>query len=60
MFIVIVMFIFIVRHLHLVKHPLSDETRKEQLKLTVKPFKGCKQVLHHSHRFFVANSYQDQ
>jgi len=49
-----------VRHLHLVKHPLSDETRKEQVKLTVKPFKGCKQVLHHSHRFFVANSYQDQ
>jgi len=46
-----------VRHLHLMKQPLSDEKTG---KLSVKPFKGCKQVLHHAYRFFVPHDYHDE
>ena len=51
-----------VRHLHLTKQSLRGERgeSKQTISLTVKPFNGCKQVLHHGYRFFVPQSYKDQ
>ncbi|CAK9002607.1 unnamed protein product [Durusdinium trenchii] len=50
-----------VRHLHLTKQSFGGERdRDKKLFLTVKPFKGCKEVLHSAYRFFIPESYKDQ